>query len=45
MMKDGAIEDGKAVFKLPGETGEIDYPALLRQFYQGGYRGDFNCEV
>jgi sugar phosphate isomerase/epimerase len=44
-MKDAAIEDGKAVFKLPGETGEIDYPALLSQFYHGGYRGDFNCEV
>ena len=33
------------MFKLPGETGDIDYPALFRQFYQGGYRGDFNCEI
>jgi inosose dehydratase len=45
MMKDAAMEGGKAVFKLPGETGEIDYAALLRQFYEGGYRGDFSCEV
>ena len=42
VMKDAAFEGGKRVFKLPGETGLIDYPALLRQFYAGGYRGDFN---
>jgi len=44
-MKDTAIVNGKAAFKLPGETGDIDYAALIRQFYQGGYRGDFNCEI
>ena len=44
-IKDVAIENGKEVFKLPGETGQIDYPAMIRQFHSGGYRGDFNCEV
>jgi inosose dehydratase len=45
VMKDAVMENGKRVFKLPGESGLIDYPALLRQFYAGGYRGDFNCEI
>jgi len=44
-VKDVAIENGREVFKLPGETGTIDYPAMLRQLYAGGYRGDVNCEV
>ena len=29
---------------LPG-AGGFDYAPLLRQFYQGGYRGDVCCEV
>jgi sugar phosphate isomerase/epimerase len=44
-VKDAAQENGKVVFKLPGEAQTIDYPTLLKQFYSGGYRGDFNCEV
>jgi inosose dehydratase len=44
-IKDVAMENGRGVFKLPGETKQIDYPALLKGFYQGGYRGDFNCEI
>lgn len=44
-IKDVAVENGKSAFRLPGETGKIDYVALLRQFFQGGYAGDFNCEV
>ena len=44
-LKDVAIEDGKTAFKLPGETKQIDYAALIRQFHEGGYRGDYNCEV
>ena len=44
-IKDLAIENGREVFKLPGETGLIDYPAMIRQFHAGGYTGDFNCEV
>jgi len=44
-LKDVAMEDGRAVFKLPGETRQIDYAALIRQFHAGGYRGDYNCEI
>lgn len=44
-MKDVAIENGKGVFKLPGETHQIDYSTLIGEFYRGGYRGDFNCEI
>ncbi len=44
-IKDVATENGKAVFKLPGETKQIDYATLVRQFHEGGYRGDYNCEI
>jgi inosose dehydratase len=44
-IKDFSLENGREVFKLPGETGLIDYPAMIRQFHDGGYIGDFNCEV
>ncbi len=44
-IKDVAMENGRGVFKLPGETKQIDYPALIRQFHEGGYRGDYNCEI
>jgi len=44
-IKDVAMENDRAVFKLPGETKQIDYAALIRQFHEGGYRGDYNCEV
>ncbi|HEV7401479.1 MAG TPA: sugar phosphate isomerase/epimerase family protein [Chthoniobacteraceae bacterium] len=44
-IKDVATENGKAVFKLPGETKQIDYAALIRQFHEGGYRGDYSCEI
>ena len=44
-IKDVVVENGREVFKLPGETGLIDYPAMIKQFHAGGYRGDFNCEV
>jgi inosose dehydratase len=43
--KDVAIENGHSAFKLPGETKQIDYTALVRQFHEGGYRGDYNCEI
>jgi len=45
VIKDAVLEKGRRAYKLPGETGLIDYPALLGQFYAGGYRGDFNCEI
>ncbi len=44
-IKDVAMENGRGVFKLPGETKQIDYAALIKQFCEGGYRGDFNCEI
>ena len=41
-----AVQDGKKIrFKLPGESGTIDFASIIRQFFEGGYRGDFNCEV
>ena len=39
------MENGKAVFTLPGESGNVDYPALFGQLAKGGYRGDINVEV
>ena len=45
VLKDVAIEGNRHRFLLPGETGTVDYPALLRQFYRGGYRGPVCCEV
>ena len=45
VMKDALLENGKRIFKLSGETKLIDYPALLKQLYSGGYRGDFSCEI
>jgi len=44
-IKDVVVENGREVFKLPGETGLIDYSAMIKQFHAGGYSGDFNCEV
>jgi inosose dehydratase len=44
-VKDTAIVNGKEIFTLPGETKQIDYAALIKQFARGGYRGDLNCEV
>jgi len=38
-------KNGRVVFKLPGETGNIDFVKLIKTFHAGGYRGDFNCEV
>lgn len=44
-VKDAVQAGERVVFKLPGEAGTIDFAAMLRQFYAGGYRGDINCEV
>lgn len=45
VVKDTIREGDKTRFALAGETGTIDYPKLLRLFYDGGYRGDVCCEV
>lgn len=44
-VKDASNEKGRVNFKLPGEAGTIDYAKLLKQFYDGGYRGDVCVEV
>ncbi|RMF42455.1 MAG: sugar phosphate isomerase/epimerase [Planctomycetota bacterium] len=44
-VKDAVQEGTRVVFRLPGSSGTIDYPHMFRQFFAGGYRGDFNCEV
>jgi sugar phosphate isomerase/epimerase len=44
-VKDALQENGRVLFKLPGETGNIDFVKMLNLFHKGGYRGDFNCEV
>ena len=44
-LKDAVQQGQRVVFALPGESGTFDYPKLLRLLYDGGYRGDFCCEV
>jgi sugar phosphate isomerase/epimerase len=44
-VKDAVRENDQVRFRLAGEAGTIDYPALLRLLYDGGYRGDVSCEV
>jgi inosose dehydratase len=45
VVKDAVREGDRVSFALPGSSGTIDYPHLLRLFYDGGYRGDVCCEV
>ena len=44
-VKDAVQTGDKIAFKLPGEAGTIDFATIIRKFHDGGYRGDFNCEV
>ncbi|MEK6236401.1 MAG: sugar phosphate isomerase/epimerase [Planctomycetales bacterium] len=44
-VKDAVRQNGRVVFKLPGETGEIDFARIIKKFHDAGYQGDFNCEV
>lgn len=44
-VKDTKMVDGKARFALAGETGNWDHAEIIKAFYEGGYRGDFCCEV
>lgn len=44
-VKDASDDNGQVNFKLPGESGTIDYAKLLKKFYDGGYRGDVCVEV
>jgi len=44
-VKDAKIVDDKVRFDLVGEAGSWDHAEIIRAFYDGGYRGDFCCEV
>ena len=45
VVKDVTFDGARTSFALPGTTGTIDYPKLLRLIFAGGYRGDVCCEV
>jgi inosose dehydratase len=44
-VKDAIREGDRVTFDLPGAAGTVDYVALLRLLFEGGYRGDVCCEV
>ncbi|MEX2577508.1 MAG: sugar phosphate isomerase/epimerase [Verrucomicrobiales bacterium] len=44
-VKDAVQRDGKIVFALAGESRNWDHADIVRAFHEGGYRGDFCCEV
>lgn len=45
VMKDAVQRDGKVQFALPGEAATIPHAAILKQFIDGGYRGEVCAEV
>ncbi len=45
VMKDAVLRDDKVQFALPGETAAIPHAAILKQFIDGGYRGEVCAEV
>jgi sugar phosphate isomerase/epimerase len=41
-----AVKEGEAVkFAMAGESGSWDHATIISALYDGGYRGDFCCEV
>ncbi|MDF1825561.1 MAG: TIM barrel protein [Verrucomicrobiales bacterium] len=44
-VKDAVEVEGKVRFALAGESGNWDHADIIEAFYDGGYRGDFCCEV
>lgn len=44
-VKDAVQADGKVRFALAGEGDAWDHADIIKAFYEGGYRGDFCCEV
>ncbi len=44
-VKDVELVNGKAAFRLPGETGKTDHAGTIKALHAAGYRGDLNCEV
>lgn len=45
VMKDAVLRDDTVQFALPGDTGTIPHAAILKQFIDGGYRGEVCAEV
>ena len=45
VVKDATMIDGQVRFELPGEAGSIPHADILKQFIDGGYRGEICCEV
>lgn len=43
--KDAKLVDGKVRFDLVGESKNWDHADIIRAFAEGGYDGDFCCEV
>lgn len=44
-VKDALEVEGKVRFALAGESGNWDHAEIVKGLYEGGYRGDFCCEV
>lgn len=44
-VKDAVRQGEKVRFALAGSSGTWDPSEMIRAFYEGGYRGDFCCEV
>lgn len=44
-VKDAVEKDGKVEFALAGESESWDHADIIRAFHEGGYRGEFCCEV
>lgn len=44
-VKDAIAKDGKIGFALPGASGRIDYPRLLKRLAENSYAGDVCVEV
>ncbi|MEM1295273.1 MAG: family 16 glycoside hydrolase, partial [Verrucomicrobiota bacterium] len=45
VMKDAVQREGKVKFDLPGTYATIPHAAILKQFIEGGYRGEICSEV
>lgn len=44
-VKDAVEADESVRFAVVGESGNWDHAEIIKAFFEGGYRGDFCCEV
>jgi hypothetical protein len=44
-VKDAVEVDGRVRFALAGASDSWDQAEVVKRLYEGGYRGDFCCEV